>query len=146
MELADGEEDQKQSDEDRLYNNEEFRAILIRLGFLPSSHTNEVDEQAVQDMWALLRGDANGGVSLDSLMVVLLIIIGIRVNDRERTPEGEDEEPEQTYDEAGDGRRSTQSELIRWAFFDHRDRRFYIRRGYHYKIFTHFKNFYIHRV
>jgi len=58
MELADNSsdsEDLKHSEEDRLYNNNEFRAIMIRLGFLPNSNPNEHDEQLIRDLWALVR-------------------------------------------------------------------------------------------
>jgi hypothetical protein len=46
LELADNSDndDHKQSEEGRLYSNDEFIAILIRLGFLPNSHPNEFDE------------------------------------------------------------------------------------------------------
>jgi hypothetical protein len=86
LELADNSDndDHKQSEEGRLYSNDEFIAILIRLGFLPNSHPNE---------FALVRGN-DGGVSLDTLRVVLLNIIGIKTADREKVPEEEGEKDE----------------------------------------------------
>jgi hypothetical protein len=44
-------------------------------------------------LWALVRGN-DGGVSLDTLRVVLLNIIGIKTADREKVPEEEGEKDE----------------------------------------------------
>ena len=45
----------------------------------------------LSDLWTLVHGDQNEGVSLDTLRVVLLNCIGIKVADRERALHAEEE-------------------------------------------------------
>jgi len=72
-----------------------------------------------------------------------LNLIGIRTADREKVPEGESDEEEETDKEESTHNAKTISDL---GFYDKHDKKFYIRSGAHGKFFTHFKNFYIHRV
>jgi hypothetical protein len=45
-------------------------------------------------LWTLVQGEANDGVTADTLGVVLLNLIGIKTPDRERVPEETKEEKE----------------------------------------------------
>lgn len=63
-------------------------------------------------------------------------MIGITTADREAEPSEHDEESS-AADRPND-------EISRLGFY--RDDRFYLKQGGHSKVFTHFKNFYVHRV
>jgi len=81
---------------------------------------------------------------MDTLRVILLNIVGVRVADREKTPQGEHEEQEDGDEAAERPSRPADSDISRVGFFE--GETFYLRRGDHKKLFAHFKNFYIHRV
>jgi hypothetical protein len=49
------------------------------LGFLPLNKIPEgIDSYLCDEMWALLQGEDRGGVTWDSLKVVLLNLLGVR--------------------------------------------------------------------
>ena len=61
------------------------------MGFLPPNKQPELVDQALcQDLWTMLQGEKNKGVSIDTLRVALLNIIGIRLPERVKVPEGEE--------------------------------------------------------
>ena len=58
--------------------------VLIKLGFLPRDKAPEQhEEELVKDLWTFVKGEDNNGVNFNTLRVVLLNIIGIKVRDRE---------------------------------------------------------------
>lgn len=98
-----------------------------------------------QDLWKLTRGEDRGGISWDTLKVLTLNFIGIRTHDREKVNEEEEEKPELVAD--GDQpaeNPSAANDVSKFGFFE--ENTFYIRKGDGKKIFTLFKNFYVHRM
>jgi hypothetical protein len=88
--------------------------LLKLLGFLPDAHKlAQIDEKLVQDLWILVKGELNEGVSLDTLRVVLLNVIGVRVLDREQTYEGETS----VVEEGENAAPTTDIDLDKLAFF-----------------------------
>jgi hypothetical protein len=86
-------------------------------------------------------------VSWDTLRLISLNLIGIRTPQREKVPENEEEEPQPDQPAEGDQpaeNPSATSDIARYGFYE--EDTFYIRKGYGKKIFTHFKNFYVHRM
>jgi hypothetical protein len=61
-----------------------------------------VDQKLLSDLWTLVHGDHNEGVSIDTLRVVLLNCIGIKVADRERAIHNEEEVKLRGGDEAAE--------------------------------------------
>jgi hypothetical protein len=60
---------------------------ITYLGFLPLNKTPEgIDRELCDDMWILLQGEERGGVTWDTLKVVLLNMLGVRDPSRERAP------------------------------------------------------------
>ena len=58
--------------------------VLTKLGFLPRDKAPDQSEEALcNDLWTLIKGEDNKGVNFNTLRIVLLNIIGIRVRDRE---------------------------------------------------------------
>ncbi len=58
--------------------------LMKSVGLLPpNKNPGQVDSQLLQDLWTLVRGEENGGVSFDTLRVIFLNVIGIKVADRE---------------------------------------------------------------
>jgi hypothetical protein len=96
----------------------------------------------LQDFWAFVQGEKNEGVSIDTLKVALLNCIGIKVADREVEVHSEEHKVEAEGDEAAEHPEVSVEQL---GQFDD-NLRFNLRKGSHQRVFTHFKNFYIHRV
>jgi hypothetical protein len=84
-----------------ILNYEEMCGMLKATGFLPQAKEPEqVDQTLLQDLWRMVQGESNEGVSLDTLRVVLLNCIGVK---EEGGQEEEDkEEGEQQAEENGD--------------------------------------------
>lgn len=58
--------------------------ILTKMGFLPRNKAPEMFEQDLcRDLWTLVKGEENQGVSFDTLRIVMLNMIGIITKDRE---------------------------------------------------------------
>ena len=54
------------------------------MGFLPlNKEPEQVDRALLEDFWVLLRGEDNNGVSLDTLKVIMINLIGVRTPERE---------------------------------------------------------------
>ena len=67
-----------------MLNFQKFINVLTKLGYLPRDKAPEQhEEDLAKDLWTLVKGEDNHGVSFNTLRVVLLNIIGIRVRDRE---------------------------------------------------------------
>ena len=69
--------------ERKMYTFEQTKDFLILLGFIQGERETETDQRLLHDLWVLVKGEQNGGVSLDTLRVVFLNMIGIRTKDRE---------------------------------------------------------------
>ena len=54
------------------------------------------DDQMLQDLWEFLHGEEKGSVKIEDLRVVLLILIGCKPPGREKKPENEENEAEQS--------------------------------------------------
>ena len=83
---------------------------------------------------------------MDTLRVVLLNMIGIKVADREQSKSNETVEVS-VLEEGEDAAPITVADmdLTKLGFFDE-EGKFFLKKGDHKKLFTYFKNFYIHRV
>jgi len=58
--------------------------VLTKMGFLPRDKAPEATEENLcRDLWTLVKGDENHGVTFNTLRVVLLNIIGIKLRDRQ---------------------------------------------------------------
>ncbi len=58
--------------------------VLIKLGFLPRDKAVEaLEESLCRDLWTLVKGEENHGVTFNTLRVVLLNMIGIKLRDRQ---------------------------------------------------------------
>ena len=58
--------------------------IITRLGFLPRNKVPENHElELCNELWTVVRGEENSGVSYDTLRVMMLNMIGLRTKDRE---------------------------------------------------------------
>jgi len=58
-------------------------SILTTLGFLPQTMSQEsADFKHFRDLWTLLEGDTNGGVSVENLLYMLLIVRGTKMPKR----------------------------------------------------------------
>lgn len=69
--------------------------ILTLMGFLPHDKMPDpVDQQLLNEFWHLVKIEEHRGVTLDTLRVALLNIVGIRLPDRERLPRNEREDSE----------------------------------------------------
>lgn len=56
------------------------------MGFLPRNKAPEnFERELCLDIWKMVRGEEQQGVSFDTLRVVMLSMIGIRTKDREIT-------------------------------------------------------------
>jgi hypothetical protein len=123
----------------------QVRTILIHLGFLPNKQQlDQGEELLVQYLWILVRGQARGGVSWDTLIVLLLNFIGIRTLERELDDLEDDPEEVDQQEGEEDQAYRTRREIQRLAGF--REDRFYLRKSSHAKIFSLFKVFYVYRV
>lgn len=131
-------------------NFEKMVHALTDLGFLPSSTAiASPDQQLCQDLWSLVKGNTKGYVTFDTLKVCMLHFIGVKTPDREGEPsEGEEEEPrQQNEDGENEGDQPAEQpndEFSKLGFFS--EERFFLKRGLHNALFTHFKNFYVHRM
>ena len=119
-------------------------SVLNHLGFLPNTNSPNVNDiQLCHDLWSLVRGEQRSGVSFDTLRVIFLNFIGVKTLDREGdAPEEEENEEEQR--EGDESAEKPHDEFTKLGFYHEND--FYLRRGVHSILFTHFKNFYVHRV
>lgn len=116
------------------------------VGLLPGNKNPEtVDQQLLQDLWTLVRGEENQGVSQDTMRVVLLNVIGTRVPDREYKKTADADETSVIEEGEVAPTNVSDIDLSKIGFFNDQGN-FYLRRGDHSKIFTYFKNFYIHRM
>lgn len=110
--------------------------------------------QLVNDFWTLLKGEERGGVAWEALRITMLNMIGVKTPENEKTPEGEEEQPESPEkdgDEAAERPSVPPKEhhpidVSKLGFYEGEDGIFHLRKGDHKKLFTHFKNFYVHRV
>ena len=60
-------------------------SILTTMGFLPERMPQESNDfRLFSDLWALTDGEKTGGVSVDNLLYLLLIIRGAKLPERER--------------------------------------------------------------
>ena len=139
-----GNEEQKEAD--GLLNYGRMCEALSYLGFLPRDKPNieAIDQQLCQDLWKLTRGEDRGGISWDTLKVLTLNFIGIRTHDREKVNEEEEEKPELVADGDQPAENPSANDVSKFGFFE--ENTFYIRKGDGKKIFTLFKNFYVHRM
>ena len=116
------------------------RAMLM-MGFLPQRDISKGDQDLLQDMWAITNGEKNKGVSVDSLKLILLNTIGIRVAEREKDFSQENQKHQQEDNEE----EQRQDTIDKLSTFDD-DMNMFVKKGSHGKLFTHFKCFYVHRV
>ena len=124
-------ENEEKKNEGGLLNYQRMCEALTHIGFLPRDKPaiEAIDQQLCQDLWRLVQGEEKGGVSWDTLKVLSLNNIGIRVSDREKTPEHEEEQPvEQTVDgdQPAENPQSLQ-DVAKFGFFE--EDAFYIRKG-----------------
>ena len=135
---------EEQKEDNGLLNYQRLCEALTQTGFLPRDkpHIEAIDQQLCQDLWRLVRGEERGGLSWNTFKVLTLNFIGIRTPDREKANENEEAQPDQTNE--GEPAENAASDVSKWGFFE--EDTFYIRRGDGKKIFTHFKNFYVHRM
>jgi hypothetical protein len=136
------------------------------LGFLPPDRApNDHERGLIGELWGLTKGEENKGVTFDTLKVVFLNMIGIKVRERQAVvpatplPSDMDSQPaadillqpaeEQQVNDAYsvNATEESMSEMSRQV--DNRivglfkeDDRFFLRKGDHSKLFTHFKYFY----
>jgi hypothetical protein len=82
------------------------------------------------------------GVSWATIKVLLLNFAGVKTADRERDPPKEDEKQENQEDQPAENPRD--DGIKKLGFFQ--EDTFYLKKGSHGAIFTHFKNFYVHRI
>ena len=74
----------REKDDNILLQYPDVLNVLTSLGFLPKNKALENHEvQLVQELWTLMRGHLNAGVSFDTLRTVLLNVYGLRTRDRE---------------------------------------------------------------
>ena len=132
--------------------------MLIKLGFLPRTKAPEAHELLlINDLWTLAKGQENHGVTFDTLNVILLNFIGVRTKDRELQSndyvssrsevEGEhknQDEGETSVSNKPVDRSRLPVEVTSLGTFE--NGRFFLKKGDHSKLFTHFKCFYVHRV
>lgn len=98
-----------------------------------------------QDLWSLVKGPSRDHVTFDTLKVCSLNFIGVKTPDREGDVPAEEEQPnDEEHNDGDEPAEQPNDEFSKLAFF-HEDK-FYLKRGTHNAIFTHFKNFYIHRM
>lgn len=63
---------------------QEMIMVLTKMGFLPQDKAPNADEsQLCNELWGLVKGEENGGVTFETLKVVMLNMIGIKVRDRQ---------------------------------------------------------------
>jgi hypothetical protein len=126
--------------------------VLITLGFLPKNHLIaevDVDKKYCQDLWTLVRGDDIGGVSWETLRIVLLNFIGIKTPEHEKQMENErhateGDQMEKSKESVGDEAAEKPNDMTQLALFE--DGTFYLKKGSHRRLFAHFKSLYVHRV
>ena len=126
--------------------------MLTRLGFLPRNKAPDAHEEALcSDLWTMIQGDKNNGVTLDTLRVVMLNFIGIRTKDREVAVAGQSYATIDVEANLADGDEAAEKPIIhdkvdvsKLGFFE--GPKFLLKKGDHKKLFTHFKSFYVHRV
>lgn len=69
-------------------------AVITTMGFLPRNKPAENFEMDLcRDLWTLVKGDENRGVSFDTLRIIMLNMIGLRTNEREILSENTSELP-----------------------------------------------------
>ena len=148
QEMANEGANEEQKEADGLLNYGRMCEALTSSGFLPRDKPviEAIDQQLCQDLWKLARGEERGGISWDTFKVLTLNFIGIRTPDREKINEDEEEHvPDQTVE--GDQpaeNPSAAADVSKYGFFE--DDVFYLRKGDAKKVFTLFKNFYVHRM
>ena len=60
-------------------------SILTTLGFLPQSMSQEsIDFKLFKALWDLLEGENNGGVAVENLLYLLLLVRGTKLPAREK--------------------------------------------------------------
>jgi hypothetical protein len=65
-------------------NQQQVMQVLVKLGFLRRDRAPEpFEDDLLNDLWALLKGEENSGVNFDTLKVISLNLIGLRTKDRE---------------------------------------------------------------
>lgn len=138
-----GNEEQKDQQNSGL-SYQKMCEALTAAGFLPGDKPNieAIDQQLCQDLWKLVRGEERGGVSWDTFRILGLNFIGIKTANREKVPESE--EQQQPPAEGDQPAENPADDVSKYGFFE--EDTFYIRKGTGKKIFTHFKNFYVHRM
>ncbi|TNV85929.1 hypothetical protein FGO68_gene4527 [Halteria grandinella] len=157
-------------DEDVLLQFKDMLNALTRLGFLPKNKPPENHEvQLTQDLWALMRGEEHGGVSFDTLRILLLNILGLRTRDREPQPSNygsqvESQQPktdqhnessvvvphspsDQQQPPASANKRGPKHPIDVSKVCSFSPLGFItLNKGDHKRIFAHFKDFYVHRM
>ena len=117
-------------------------------------------------MWKLAKGEENGGITFDTLRVIMLNLIGLKVRDRQipvaPTPAQSDTASQKqiegingdgealpAHDESAsqihDHPHASDKQIV-GLFLGENGNKFFLRCGDHGKLFTHFKAFYVHRV
>jgi len=117
-------------------------------------------------LWKLAKGEENGGITFDTLRVLMLNLIGLKVRDREisvaPTPAQSDNASQKqneglngdgealpAHDESAsqihDHPHASDKQIV-GLFLGENGSKFFLRCGDHSKLFTHFKPFYVHRV
>lgn len=157
-------------------NQQQVMQVLVKLGFLRRDRAPAAFEDVLlNDLWALLKGEENSGVTFDTLKVILLNLIGLRTKDREIQIGGDKEYASVKFEsknaalnestnQAADvsvnpndasNENTTSHNTSKMTSPPAPDQsiiglfkgsKFYLRKGDHKKVFTHFKAFYVHRV
>ena len=75
-----------------MLNYETMCRVLKAGGFLPQNKDPEqVDQNLLQDLWKMVQGEANEGVSIETLRVVLVNCIGVKEEGSEEEKEVKEE-------------------------------------------------------
>lgn len=86
---------------------------------------------------------------METLKTVLPYFLGLKISEKERLPTEEEEErnygKKKHGEEAAERPEDEEFDVKKLGFFDS-EGQFWIRKGEQSKLFTHFKNFYVHRI
>lgn len=109
-------------------------SILTTLGFLPPTMAQDsIHFKLFKDLWNLLGGENSGGVEVENLLYLLLLIRGIRLPAREK---------KFTIDENKD---YTNQSFLKRGMVDEAGK-FIVKEGGQKKLFTHFKDLHFVRI
>lgn len=98
--VNDGEE-QEERKEDNFLTFERMIILLQKMGFYPEKHDEtgygyQADQALLQDLWKLVRGEKYAGVTVDTLKVLMMNWVGVKVINREGVPEESEENKGET--------------------------------------------------